>query len=98
MLISLLTSLISFVDTVDVNPVLSYYLEDTFTALDSYLDTVFPAINELSASDLDTVYQHLYTALYRLKRDGRYDVSPYYALQADDGGVFDDPMANSTLP
>lgn len=33
------------VDTIDVNPVLSYYLEDTFTALDSYLDTAFPAIN-----------------------------------------------------
>ena len=48
------------VDTVDVNPLLSYYLEDTFTALDSYLDTAFPAINELSASDLDTVYQHFY--------------------------------------
>lgn len=42
------------IDTVDVNPVLSYYLEDTFTALDSYLDTTFPALNELSASDLDT--------------------------------------------
>lgn len=83
------------VDTIDVNPVLSYYLEDTFTALDSYLDTTFPAINELSASDLDTVYQHFYTALYRLKRDGRYDVTPYYALQAEDGGVFDDPMATA---
>lgn len=83
------------VDTVDVNPVLSYYLEDTFTALDSYLDTTFPAINELSASDLDTVYQHFYTALYRLKRDGCYDVTPYYALQAEDGGVFDDPMATA---
>lgn len=83
------------VDTVDVNPVLSYYLEDTFTALDSYLDTAFPAINELSASDLDTVYQHFYTALYRLKRDGRYDVSPYYTLQAEDGGVFNDPMATA---
>lgn len=44
------------VDTVDVNPVLSYYLEDTFIAIDSYLDTAFPAINALSASDLDTVY------------------------------------------
>ena len=52
------------VDTIDVNPVLSYYLKDTFTALDSYLDTAFPAINELSASDLDTVYQRFYTALY----------------------------------
>ena len=83
------------VDTVDVNPVLSYYLEDSFTALDSYLDTAFPAINELSASDLDTVYQHFYTALYRLKMDGRYDVSPYYALQAEDGGVFDDPLATA---
>ena len=83
------------VDTIDVNPVLSYYLEDTFTALDSYLDTAFPAINDLSASDLDTVYQHFYTALYRLKRDGRYNVSPYYALQAEDGGVFDDPMATA---
>ncbi len=83
------------VDTVDVNPVLSYYLEDTFTALDSYLDTTFPALNDLSESDLDTVYQHFYTALYRLKRDGRYDVSPYYALQAEDGGVFDDPMATA---
>jgi hypothetical protein len=83
------------VGTIDVNPVLSYYLEDTFTALDSYLDTTFPAINELSASDLDTVYQHFFTALYRLKRDGRYDVSPYYGLQAEDGGVFNDPMATA---
>lgn len=83
------------VDTIDVNPVLSYYLEDTFIALDSYLDTTFPALNDLSASDLDTVYQHFYTALYRLKRDGRYDMSPYYALQAEDGGVYDDPMATA---
>ena len=83
------------VDTVDVNPVLSYYLEDTFTALDSYLDTTFPSLNELSASELDTVYQHFHTAMYRLKRDGRYDVTPYYALQAEDGGVFDDPMATA---
>lgn len=83
------------VDTIDVNPVLSYYLEDTFTALDSYLEAAFPAINELSASNLDNVYQHFYTALYRLKRDGRYDVSSYYALQAEDGGVFDDPMATA---
>ena len=83
------------VDTVNVNPVLSYYLEDTFTALDGYLDSTFPTLNELSASDLDTVYQHFYTALYRLKRDGRYNVSPYYALQAEDGGVFDDPMATA---
>ena len=83
------------VDTVDVNPVLSYYLEDTFTALDSYLDSTFPALNELSENDLDMVYQHFHTALYRLKRDGRYDVTPYYALQAEDGGVFDDPMATA---
>lgn len=83
------------VDTVDVNPVLSYYLEDTFKALDGYLDTTFPVLNDLSADDLDTVYQHFYTALYRLKRDGRYDVSPYYALQSEDGGVFDDPMATA---
>ena len=83
------------VDTIEVNPVLSYYLEDTFKALDGYLDTTFPALNALSADDLDTVYQHFYTALYRLKRDRRYDVSPYYALQAEDGGVFDDPMATA---
>lgn len=83
------------VDTVDVNPVLSYYLEDTFTALDSYLDTTFPSLNELSASDLDAVYQHFHTAMYKLKRDGRYDVTLYYALQAEDGGVFDDPMATA---
>lgn len=83
------------VDTVNVNPVLSYYLEDTFTALDSYLDATFPALDTLSENGLDTVYHHFYTALYRLKRDGRYDVSPYYALQAEDGGVFDDPMATA---
>ena len=83
------------VDTVDINPVLSYYLEDTFTALDEYLDSVFPAISELSENNLDQVYQHFYTALYRLKRDGRYDVTPYYDLQAEDGGVFDDPMATA---
>lgn len=83
------------VDTVDVNSALSYYLEDAFKALDGYLDTTFSALNDLSADDLDTVYQHFYTALYRLKRDGCYDVSPYYALQAEDGGVFDDPMATA---
>ena len=75
------------VDTIEVNHVLSYYLEDTFTALDSYLDATFPVLNDLSASDLDTVYRHFYTVLYRLKRDGRYDVSPYYTLQAEVDGV-----------
>lgn len=83
------------VDTVNVNPILSYYLEDTFTALDEYLDSVFPVISELSENDLDQVYQHFYTALYRLKRVGRYDVTPYYDLQAENGGVFDDPMATA---
>ena len=83
------------VDTVNVNPILSYYLEDTFTALDEYLDSVFPAISELSENNLDQVYQHFYTALYRLKRDGRYDVTPYYDLQTENGGVFDDPMATA---
>lgn len=83
------------VDTVDVNPILSYYLEDTFTALDEYLDSVFPVISELSENDLDQVYQHFHTALYRLKRDGRYDVTSYYDLQAENGGVFDDPMATA---
>lgn len=81
--------------TVRLQMLLTFYLEDTFTALDSYLDTTFPALNELSASDLDTAYQHFYTALYRLKRDGRYDVSSYYTLQAEDGGVFNDPMATA---
>ena len=33
--------------------------------------------------------------MYRLKRDGRYDVTLYYDLQAEDGGVFDDPMATA---
>lgn len=80
---------------VDINPVLSYYLEDTFTALDEYLDSVFPAISELSENNLDQIYQHFYTALYRLKRDGRYDVTSYYDLQAEDGGVFDDPMTTA---
>ena len=83
------------VDMVDINPVLSYYLEDTFTALDEYLDSVFPAIIELSENNLDQIYQHFYTALYRLKRDGRYDVTSYYDLQAEDGGVFDDPMTTA---
>lgn len=83
------------IDTVDVNPLLSYYLNDTFTALDSYLNTALPALGTLSENDLDSVYHHFHTALYRLKRDGRYDVSPYYTLQAEDGGVFDDPMATA---
>lgn len=83
------------IDTVDINPLLSYYLDGTFTALDSYLNTALPALDMLSASNLDSVYQHFHTALYRLKRDGRYEVSPYYALQAEDGGVFDDPLATA---
>lgn len=83
------------VDTVSVNPYLSYVLENTFISLDDYLDSTFPALENLSAENLDEVYQHFNTALYELKREGRYDVSSYYDLQAEDGGVFDDPMATA---
>lgn len=83
------------IDTISVDSTLSYYLNDTFTALESYLDANSIAVSELSANDIDGVYQHFYTALFKLKKDGKYDVEPYYAFQSEDGGVFDDPYATA---
>ena len=74
---------------------LSYALAGTISKLDTYLDTTAISIEDLSADDMEGVYQHFHTALFDLKKDGKYNVAPYYELQAEDGGVFDDPMATA---
>ncbi len=74
---------------------LSYALAGTIDSLDTYLDSAAVSIDDLSADDLEGVYQHFHTALFDLKKDGRYNIAPYYELQAEDGGVFDDPMATA---
>ncbi len=74
---------------------LSDTLSDTIDGLNEYLEANAKPINELSADNLSEVYQHFHTALFQLKTTGRYDAAPYYELQNEDGGVFDDPMATA---
>ena len=74
---------------------LSDTLSDTIDGLNEYLEANAKPINELSADNLSEVCQHFHTALFQLKTTGRYDVAPYYELQNEDGGVFDDPMATA---
>ena len=77
---------------------LSDTLSNTIDGLNEYLEANAKPINELSADNLSEVYQHFHTALFQLKTTGRYDVAPYYELQNEDGGVFDDPMATALFP
>ncbi|MCI8408532.1 MAG: terpene cyclase/mutase family protein [Lachnospiraceae bacterium] len=74
---------------------LSDTLSNTIHNLNEYLETNAKQISELSADNLSEVYQHLHTALFQLKTTGKYNVTPYYELQNEDGGVFDDPMATA---
>lgn len=74
---------------------LSDTLSDTIDGLNEYLEANAKPIHKLSAGNLSEVYQHFHTALFQLKTTGRYDVTPYYELQNEDGGVFDDPMATA---
>ncbi len=83
------------VDTLEKSPMIDTYLEVTFKALDSYLDANCPALDKLSEDNTEEVYQYFNTALYKTKRTGSIDISPYYALQSEDGGVFDDPMSTA---
>lgn len=82
-------------DCMRENVYLSYILSGTISNLTEYLEVNAVAIEELSADNLSAVYQHFHTALFELKMNGRYDVSAYFALQNEDGGVFDDPMATA---
>jgi hypothetical protein len=82
-------------DCVIEDQTLSYKLTGTIKKLGEYLDTYMVPMDELSADDLSGVYQHFYTALFKLKLNGVYDVTPYLELQNEDGGVFDDPMATA---
>lgn len=84
-----------FGDCILKEQLMSYVLSDTLTALNGYLDENMPAIEDLETSDMPAVYQNFHTALYKLKTTGKYNVKPYYDLQAADGGVFDDPMATA---
>lgn len=74
---------------------LSDTLSDTIHGLNEYLKANAKPINELCADNLSEVYQHFHTALFQLKTTGKYNVTPYYELQNEDGGVFDDPMATA---
>ena len=82
-------------DCINENQYLSYTLSNTISKLNEFLDNNSLAIDELSADNLSGVYQHFHTALFKLKTTGQYDVTPYYDLQNEDGGVFDDPMATA---
>lgn len=84
-----------FGDCIIKDQSLSYTLSDTISKLNEYLDANAVAISELSADNISEVYQHFHTALFKLKTTGKYNVTPYYDLQAKDGGVFDDPMATA---
>lgn len=68
---------------------------DTLNALETYLDENLPSLDILSADSMAEVYQHFYTVLFKLKKGEKVDVSSYYTLQAEDGGVFDDPLATA---
>ena len=74
---------------------LSDTLSDTIHDLNEYLEANAKPISELSADNLSEVYQHFHTALFQLKTTGKYIVTPYYELQNEEGGVFDDPMATA---
>ena len=74
---------------------LSDTLSDTIHDLNEYLEANAKPISELSADNLSEVYQHFHTALFQLKTTGKYNVTPYYELQNEEGGVFDDPMATA---
>lgn len=84
-----------FGDCIIKDQSLAYTLSETLTGLNDYLDDNMPAIEDLETNDMPEVYQHFHTALFKLKTTGSYNVTPYYDLQAADGGVFDDPMATA---
>ena len=84
-----------FGDCIIKDQSLAYTLSDTLTTLNGYLDDNMPALEDLSENNLSEVYQNFHTALFKLKTTGSYNVTPYYELQAEDGGVFDDPMATA---
>lgn len=84
-----------FADCIKHDESLSEDLSDGIKKLDKYLDEHMVSIDKLSKDNLSEVYQHFHTALFKLKINGKYDITPYYALQSEDGGVFDDPMATA---
>ena len=84
-----------FGDCIIKDQSLAYTLSETLIDLNDYLDDNLPAIEDLETNDMPEVYQHFHTALFKLKTTGSYNVTPYYDLQAEDGGVFDDPMATA---
>lgn len=83
------------VDAIALNPDIAGSLSATLSSLEGYLDSNVLPVSELSTDDMDMVYANFHTALFKLNKDGRYDVSPYYSIQAEDGGVFDDPYATA---
>lgn len=82
-------------DCVKDNRVLRNEISDNITLLRSYLDKNKVSLSKLNADNLNAVYQHFNTALFKLKLDGEYDLTDYYELQSKDGGVFDDPLATA---
>ncbi len=77
-----------FGDCIIQDQSLAYTLSETLTDLDEYLDDNMPAIEDLETNDMPEVYQHFHTALFKLKTTESYNVTPYYDLQATDGGGF----------
>lgn len=91
--------------TADISNILSDCLNDEMNLkiefsseiakLRNYLDKNAVALSSLSSDNLEKVYQHFNTALFKLRMDSEYDVSDYYELQAEDGSVFADPLATA---
>ena len=82
-------------DCVDSDPSLSEEISKNIVNLRNYLDNNAVALDELNSDELGKVYQHFNTALFKLKLDKEYDVTSYYDLQAENGGVFDDSLATA---
>lgn len=82
-------------DCAKENTLLLYTLSGVISKLDGYLNTYAVPISGLSVDNLSSVRQHFHTALFKLKTSGKYDVAPYFDLQSEDGGIFNDPMSTA---
>ena len=82
-------------DCVNSSQSLSNEISKDIVELRNYLDNNAVALDGLNSDELGKVYQHFNTALFKLKMDKEYDVTSYYDLQAEDGGVFDDALATA---
>ena len=82
-------------DCVKNNNDLKNNITPNLILLRKYLDKNAVELSELGSDNLNKVYQHFNTALFKLKMDKEYDITPYYDLQEDNGSVYDDALATA---